>query len=120
MSQGVGMVASSRKSIAAGSAEAYAFATLCVAVAALVRWAIGLFVADVVPFATFFPAVLFAALVGGIGPGSFAAIVVGIPWSTNDLLPVGAGATSQRDSLPSDQFGHRVVSRPLSKANQAP
>ena len=72
------MVALSRKNIAAGSAEAYAFATLCVAVAALVRWAISLFFADVVPFATFFPAVLFAALVGGIGPGTFAAIVGGI------------------------------------------
>ncbi len=72
------MVALFRKTIAAGSAEAYAFATLCVVVAALVRWAISLFVADVVPFATFFPAVLLAALVGGIGPGAFAAIVGGI------------------------------------------
>jgi len=64
-----------RKLVPAGSAEAYAFATFCVAVAALVRWTIGLFVEGVVPFATFFPAALFAALVGGIGPGIFAAIL---------------------------------------------
>ena len=32
----------------------------------------------IVPFATFFPAVLLAALVGGIGPGLFAAIAGGI------------------------------------------
>jgi len=67
-----------RKLVPAGSTEAYAFATFCVAIAALARWAVGLFVEDVVPFATFFPAALFAALVGGIGPGIFAAILGGI------------------------------------------
>lgn len=50
----------------------------CVVAAALIRWAIGLFVEGVVPFPTFFPAALFAALVGGIGPGTFAAILGGI------------------------------------------
>jgi len=67
-----------RKLVPAGSAEAYAFATFCLAIAGLVRWAIGLFVEGVVPFATFFPAALFAALVGGVGPGIFAAILGGI------------------------------------------
>jgi two-component sensor histidine kinase len=52
------------KFVSAGSAEAYAFATLCVAVAAVVRWVAGLWFESVVPFATFFPAVLLAALVG--------------------------------------------------------
>ena len=70
-----------RKLIPAGSAEAYAFATLCVAVAAVVRWVVGLWFEGVVPFATFFPAVLLAALVGGIGPGIFAALAGGaIGW----------------------------------------
>ena len=67
-----------RKLVSAGSAEAYAFATLCVVIAALTRWAVGLFVENVVPFATFFPAALFAALVGGMGPGIFAAVLGGI------------------------------------------
>ena len=70
-----------RKLIPAGSAEAYAFATLCVAVAAAVRWVAGLWFGGIVPFATFFPAVLLAALVGGIGPGILAAIAGGtIGW----------------------------------------
>lgn len=67
-----------RKAIPAGSTKAYAFAAVCIVAAALIRWAIGLFFEGVVPFATFFPAALFAALVGGIGPGTFAAILGGI------------------------------------------
>src|SRR5262245_61347933 len=66
-----------RKHILAGP-QAYAFAVLCVALAGLVRWAIGLFVGDVVPFATFFPAVLLAALFGGVGPGALAALLGGV------------------------------------------
>ena len=67
-----------RKRIPAGSAEAYVFATFCVAIAGIVRWTIGIFVEGVVPFATFFPAALFAALVGGMGPGIFAAVLGGV------------------------------------------
>src|SRR5262245_64799601 len=67
-----------RNLVRAGSAEAYAFALLCVAVAAVVRWGVGLWFEGIVPFATFFPAVLLAALVGGIGPGVFATITGGI------------------------------------------
>ena len=66
------------KRIPDGSAEAYAFATFCVAVAALIRWTIGIFVEGVVPFAAFFPAALFAAFVGGIRPGIFAALLGGV------------------------------------------
>jgi two-component sensor histidine kinase len=52
----------------------------------------------VVPFATFFPAALFAALVGGIGPGTFAAISGGVIgwWAFVDpplaFLPLTSGA----------------------------
>jgi Domain of unknown function (DUF4118)/HWE histidine kinase len=70
-----------RKLVPAGSAESYAFATLCVAVAATVRWVAGIWFEGIVPFATFFPAVLLAGLVGGIGPGILAAITGGtIGW----------------------------------------
>jgi two-component sensor histidine kinase len=69
----------SRKRIPAGSAEAYVFATICVIAATLVRWIIGWFFEGVaMPFTTFFLAVLFAAQVGGIGPGMFAAVLGGI------------------------------------------
>jgi len=67
-----------RKRIPAGSVQAYVLAIFFVAVAAVLRLAIGLLVEDVVPFATFFPAVLFAALICGIGPGIFAALAGGI------------------------------------------
>jgi two-component sensor histidine kinase len=66
------------KLISAGSAEAYAFAIVCVALAAAVRWVAGLWFEGIVPFATFFPAVLLAALIGGIGPGILAAIAGGL------------------------------------------
>jgi len=70
-----------RKLVPAGSARAYAFAIFCVAVAAAVRWVIGIWFEGVVPFATFFPAVLLAALVGGIGPGIIVAVLGGsIGW----------------------------------------
>ena len=67
-----------RKRVPAGSAEAYAFAALCVVIAAVVRWTAGFWFEGIVPFAPFFPAVLLAALVGGIGPGVFATITGGI------------------------------------------
>jgi two-component sensor histidine kinase len=67
-----------RTRIPAGSAEAYVFAAFCVAISALIRWTIGSFFEGVVPFATFFPAALFAALVGGVGPGTFAAVLGGM------------------------------------------
>jgi two-component sensor histidine kinase len=70
-----------RELVPAGSASAYTFAIFCVAVAAAVRWAAGLWFEGIVPFATFFLAVLLAALIGGIGPGILAAIAGGfIGW----------------------------------------
>ena len=60
------------------SAEAYAFATFCVGIAALIRWGLGLVSEDILVFPTFYPAVLFSALVGGAGAGVFAAILGGV------------------------------------------
>lgn len=48
-----------------GSTGAYAFAVSCVAMASLVRWGLGLISNDVLPLPTFYPAVLFAAIIGG-------------------------------------------------------
>ena len=50
----------------------YGLALTIVAVAALLRGALGLKFPGVVPFATFFPAVLIATLLGGLGPGLLA------------------------------------------------
>jgi two-component sensor histidine kinase len=61
-----------------GSAEAYAFATFLVVVASLIRWGLGLVADDTQAFTTYYPAVLFAALVSGAGAGIFAALLGGI------------------------------------------
>jgi K+-sensing histidine kinase KdpD len=64
--------------ISAGSAAAYAFATVCVAVATLLHWGIGFIIEDSQHFTTYYPAVVIAALVGGAGAGIYAAILGGI------------------------------------------
>ena len=61
-----------------GSSGAYAFATLCVAVASLLHWGLGLITEDHQHFTTYYPAVLFAALLGGAGAGVYAAVLSGI------------------------------------------
>jgi two-component sensor histidine kinase len=61
-----------------GSAEAYAFATMCVVTASLARWGLGLLSEGILVFATYYPAVLFSALIGGAGAGTFAAILGGV------------------------------------------
>jgi two-component sensor histidine kinase len=67
-----------KEPISPGSAEAYAFATICVVIASLLRWGLGLLSPDVLIFPTYYPAILFAALVGGTGPGVFAAMLGGV------------------------------------------
>ena len=64
--------------ISPSSAAAYAFATLCVAVASLLHWGIGFISEDSQHFTTYYPAVLIAALVGGAGAGTYAAILGGV------------------------------------------
>ena len=61
-----------------GSAETYAAATIFVVMATLMHWVLGLISDDILPFTTYYPAVLFAALVGGMGPAIFAAIAGGL------------------------------------------
>ena len=63
------------------SPEAYAVAAVLTGLAALLRWLLGLVAADILPMAPFYPAVLFAALLGGRGPGIFATLLGGfIGW----------------------------------------
>jgi two-component sensor histidine kinase len=64
--------------ISPGSPEAYVFATSCVAIASLLRWGLGLLSENILFLPTFYPAVLFSALIGGAGPGVFAAILGGL------------------------------------------
>jgi two-component sensor histidine kinase len=67
--------------MSSGSSGAYAFAAFCVAVAGLLHWGLGLISEDDQHFTTFYPAVLFAALIGGAGAGTFAALLsVTIAW----------------------------------------
>jgi two-component sensor histidine kinase len=64
-----------------GSAVAYILATLLVIIASLIRWGLGLITDDVQGFATYYPAVLLAALFGGAGAGIFATLLGGfISW----------------------------------------
>ena len=61
-----------------GSAEAYAAATVLVVVASLIRWGFGHLDPEILPFTTYYPAVLLATIIGGSGAGAFVAIVGGI------------------------------------------
>ena len=70
-----------QRRIRAGSSEAYVFATLCIFIASLLRWTLVWIPDPISAFPTYYPAVFFAALVGGLGPGAFTAIVGGfIGW----------------------------------------
>ena len=64
-----------------GSLAALAFAAACVAAATIVRFLLGLSDPQIAPFPSYFPAVLFATLVGGLAAGAFATILSGaIVW----------------------------------------
>ena len=57
---------------------AYGIAVTAVAIATLIRWAIGGYVVEGIPFAAYFPAIIIATLLGGFGPGVLATIVSGL------------------------------------------
>lgn len=60
------------------SARAYAFATVLVVIATLARWGLGFLDREIAPFATYFPAVLFATYMGGLEAGIFTAVAGGL------------------------------------------
>jgi two-component sensor histidine kinase len=61
-----------RNGLPINSWAAYGFALICFLVATIVRLSLNPISPDIQSFATYYPAVLFAALVGGAGPGLLA------------------------------------------------
>ena len=81
-----------------GTPEAYLTAAIFIALASVVRWGLGFVGTPLVPFTAFYPAVLFATYIGGLGAGAFAALLGGLvawfafmpphllaPWRALDL-----------------------------------
>jgi two-component sensor histidine kinase len=60
------------------SAQAYLGATILVILASLIRWGLGFLGHPVLPFTTYYPAVLFATYVGGFGVGCYAVALGGL------------------------------------------
>lgn len=60
-----------------GTAAAGAFSVFCVFVATALRWLLGWVGDDVLPFPTYYPAVLFATLIAGRGAGLLATLLGG-------------------------------------------
>ena len=58
-----------------GPAEAYLAATVLVVVASLARWGLGFVGQPLLPFTTYYPAILFATYIGGLGVGCYEAIL---------------------------------------------
>ena len=57
---------------------AYGIAVAAVAIATLIRWAIGGYVLEGIPFTAYLPAIIIATLLGGFWPGVLATIVSGL------------------------------------------
>ena len=64
--------------VSPGSVQAFFAATALVAAATLIRWGLGLLGETLLPFTTYYPAVLFATYLGGLRVGIFATIVGGL------------------------------------------
>ena len=64
-----------RRGLRPGSLAAFSFAIVCVAGATALRLLIDLIAPNAVAFATYFPAVLIATLVGGVAAGIFAMVL---------------------------------------------
>jgi two-component sensor histidine kinase len=68
----------SKLQIRPGSAGAYAFVLLLVVVASVARWGLGFVDYESPLYSTYYPAVLFATVIGGSGTGAFAATAGGL------------------------------------------
>jgi PAS domain S-box-containing protein len=73
------------------SLAAYAIAFAAVAVATLIRWAIGEYVPGRIPFTLYFPAIVIAALAGGFWPGMLAIVLSALAACLLFILPSGWG-----------------------------
>jgi two-component sensor histidine kinase len=78
---------SERFHVSPGSVEAYLAATVLVVISSLVRWGLGSVGGTLLPFTTFYPAVLFATYFGGPRVGVFASIAGGVVGWWAFLLP---------------------------------
>ena len=85
--------------VKAGSPQAYGLAVLLTMIAGLLRWVLGLVAADILPMAPFYPAVLFATLLGGRGPGILATVLGGLLgwWAFLPQFYSSAGLTSGKE-----------------------
>ena len=61
-----------------GSAEAFFVATLLVVIGSLARWALDFVGQPLLPYTTYYPVILFATYIGGVGVGFYAAILAGL------------------------------------------
>ncbi|HWH71539.1 MAG TPA: DUF4118 domain-containing protein, partial [Candidatus Sulfotelmatobacter sp.] len=81
--------------------QAYPVAFLASALAALLRWGLGVWVGPTLsPFATFYPLILFVALLGGTGPGLLATVLSVLAVDFFFLPPRGFAV-----ALPADRLG---------------
>ena len=60
------------------SPEAYLAATVLVVIASLARWGLDFVGQPLLPFTTYYPAILFATYIGGFSVGCYAAILAGL------------------------------------------
>ena len=60
------------------SPEAYLAATVLVVIASLARWGLYFVGQPLLPFTTYYPAILFATYIGGFSVGCYAAILAGL------------------------------------------
>lgn len=70
-----------RRGFRENSLTGFLFAVACIAIAAAIRWALGMWFGATLYFVAFFPAVIIAALFAGFWPGMFAlalSVVLGI------------------------------------------
>ena len=67
-----------RRGLRPGSTAAYGFAATLAALATLVRMGLGLIEADLMPFATYYPAILLATFVGGVAAGILTLVLGGV------------------------------------------
>ena len=63
-----------REGLAPYSPDAFLFALVCIAAATILRFGLGFFGDDMLPFVTYFPAVLVVAVVGGLEVGLLAVV----------------------------------------------
>ena len=108
-----------------GSLEAYALATFLVVIASLMRWGMGLLTDEFRALQPYYPAVLFAALVGGAAVGIFATVLgasyqlVGIPASVFRIFTPHFRTSNQPTKLSIRLSACCVGGRPLSQAYEA-